>query len=255
MILKNDFILWIFCNLAQIKLLIMKKLTLIFCAFLFSFSSFAQVEVEQGTVILEMGTNGFQTESITSWEGLGPYLTSNFDIRDMEFDDMYDKYTQSSFNIDFRTGYIITDGLMLGLGFKYTSTSRNIEYSSDAKDSGYEDYDETSNQLTLSPAIRYYFAESGVWSQIDYSIWSTSSDDSEGTYDDAEFPKVNQLGFSAGYAASLNDYVSLNPYLKYSLITQTTKDAGYDKDFDEVDEVIKKGSFDIGVSLTVHLGY
>ena len=256
MILKNDFILWIFCNLAQIKLLIMKKLTLIFCVFLFSFSSFAQVEVEQGTVILEMGTNGFKTESVNSWEGLGGMPNSSFtDIVDIEFDDKYDKYTQRSFTIDFKTGVAVSDGLVLGLGFNYVSTSSDVEYSNDWRDMGYEDYDESSNQLTLVPMLRYYFAESGVWSQIDYGLWSTSSDDSQGSYDDVEFPKRNALGFSAGYAASLNDYVSLNPYLKYSLITQTTKDGGYDKDGDEIDEVIKYGQFNIGVALTVHLGY
>ncbi|MAO02583.1 MAG: hypothetical protein CMD05_06655, partial [Flavobacteriales bacterium] len=225
--------------------------------FLFSFSSFAQVEVEQGTVILEMGTNGFSTESINSWEGLGGMPNATFtDFVDVEFDDKYDKYTQSSFAIDFKTGFAVSDGLVLGIGFNYVSTSSDVEYSNDWKDwTGDEDYDESSNQLTLVPMLRYYFAESGVWSQIDYSIWTTSSDHSEGYYDDEEFPKRNALGFSAGYAASLNDYVSLNPYLKYSLITQTTKDDGYDKDGDEIDEVIKSGKFNIGIALTVHLGY
>ena len=174
----------------------------------------------------------------------------------MEFDDKYDKYTQSIFGIDVRAGFAVSDGLVLGLGINYLTTSKNVEYTNDYKDFfGAEDYDESSNQLTLVPMLRYYFAESGVWSQIDYSIWTTSSDHSEGYYDDVEFPKKNALGFSAGYAASLNDYVSLNPYLKYLLITQTTKDGGYDKDGDEIDEVIKSGKFNIGVALTVHLGY
>ena len=54
---------------------------------------------------------------------------------------------------------------------------------------------------------------------------------------------------------SLNDYVSLNPMIGYNLTTQTTKDEGYDKDGNDIDEVIKSNNFGIGLSLIVHLGY
>ena len=63
------------------------------------------------------------------------------------------------------------------------------------------------------------------------------------------------LNLTIGYAISLNDYVSLNPTIGYNLTTQTTKDAGYDQDGNDVDEVVKSGALGIGVSLTVHLGY
>jgi len=234
----------------------MKKITLIFCVFLFSFSSFAQVEVEQGSIILDLGTNGFTSESITSIEGLGVQVNDNFELENTEFDDVYDKYNTSKFQLDFKSGYCIVDGLILGIGLKYESQKTDVEYTSSNFGT---DYDETQSSLAISPMIRYYFGESGFWSSLDYVIYTMEMDDSFGTYNGAEFPKTNALGFAAGYAISLNDYVALNPVLNYTLKTVTTKDGGTATDgpfnTKDVDRVQKSGSFSIGIALSVHLGY
>ena len=244
----------------------MKKLFAIFSAVMLTFSLSAQVEVEQGSFLLNMGSNGFTSQSVSSWQGMSPYqwpedfdgmlAGTNMNWRDVEFDDYYDKYTINSFNLAFGGGYFVIDGLAIGLGFEYSSSSTVIEYTNNAKEYfDEEDYDQSNNELIISPVVRYYFGESGVWTSFDYVIATISMDDSQDSYDDYEFPKRSAMNLKVGYAISLNDYVSLNPMIGYNLTTQTTKDEGYDKDGNEVDEVIKSNNFGIGLSLIVHLGY
>ena len=240
----------------------MKKISLFVLSTIFSIHTIAQVEFEQGTFLLEMGSNGFHSQSISSWEGLGGWPEdidgmnngTNMELRDAEFDDYYDKYTINSFKLEFGGGYFVIDGLAIGLGLEYSSSSTIIEYTNNAKDFfGEEDYDESNNELIISPGVRYYFGESGFWTSFDYAIATISMDDSGDNYDDVEFPKRSAMNLKAGYAISLNDYVSLNPVIGYNLTTQTTKDGGEDRNDDAVDEVIKSGAFGVGVSLTVHL--
>tara|TARA_B100000809_G_C15003478_1_gene482340 strand:+ start:171 stop:941 length:771 start_codon:yes stop_codon:yes gene_type:complete len=253
-------------TLTQQKIMKMKKLYVILFTSIFSLNAMAQVEVEQGSFILEMGSNGFKSQSVSSWQGIDPYAWpedidgymngTNLNMRDAEFGDYYDKYTINSFKLEFGGGYFVIDGLAIGLGFEYSSSSIVIEYTDDAKDIfGEEDYDASNNELIISPGVRYYFGESGVWTSFSYAIATINMDDSEGNYDDAEFPKRSAFNIGVGYAISLNDYVSLNPMIGYNLTTQTTKDNGYDKDGNDVDEVIKSNNFGVGLSLIVHLGY
>ena len=252
-------------TLTQQKIMKMKKLYVILFASIFSLNAMAQVEVEQGAFILDIGSNGFKMQSVSSWEGLGGWPEdidgmnngTNLNIRDTEFGDIYDKYNRNEFNLEFGAGYFVIDGLAIGLGIEYTSSSTVIEYTNDFKDQfqGNEDYDESENELIISPGVMYYFGESGVWTSFDYVIATISMDDSQDSYDDYEFPKRSAMNLKVGYAISLNDYVSLNPMIGYNLTTQTTKDEGYDKDGNEVDEVIKSNNFGIGLSLIVHLGY
>ena len=238
----------------------MKKLFTILCVSLLSVGVFAQAETEAGTFLMSMGTDGvnFSSNSISSWEGgiegVAAIVDNNGNVNNIEFDDVYDKYNISSFGLKTATGYFVADGFMIGLGLGYTSTSTSIEYTSDAKDLGYEDNDASSSTFTLIPMVRYYIGESGIWSQLAYHLTSQSADDDswDSSYD-PEFPKTNTLSIRAGYMASLNDYVSLNPFLGYNMSTQTTKDGGYDKD-GEADQIIKSGGIQFGVELNVHLG-
>ena len=242
----------------------MKKTYLLLLATIFSIHTIAQVEFEQGTFLLEMGSNGFKSQSISSWEGgiyveeAGVYLTGweeeDGSIRNVEFNDIYDKYSINEFKLEVKSGYFIADGLVLGLAMGYASTSTNKDFTSEVEeDGGLEDYNDTESELIISPMIRYYFGESGFWTSFSYAIATINMDDSEDTYEDAEFPKRSAMNLMAGYAISLNDYVSLNPAIGYNLTTQTTKNAGNNMDMEEVDQVIKSGAFGIGVSLTVHL--
>ena len=211
---------------------------------IFSIHTIAQVEFEQGSFLLNMGSNGFKSQSVNSWEGMG----------DAEFSDVYDKYVQNEFNLSFGGGYFIVDGLAIGLGLDYSSTSSIIDYTSDYNTLlGTEDTENSNNELMINAGIRYYFGETGLWSGLSYGIATISMDDDQGSFDDAEFPKRSAMNIGVGYAISLNDYASLNPIFSYSMTTQTTKDAGMNSNFEPVDEVIKSGTFSLGVVLTVHL--
>ena len=222
----------------------MKKLcTILTVVALTTTISFSQVEVEQGSFLLEIGENGFHAQSVNSIEGMG----------DADFGDIYDKYNINEFNLGLGAGYFVIDGLVIGLGIQYTSSLTVVEWADE--DIFGDDYEESENELIISPLVRYYFGESGIWTSFDYAIATISMDDSDGSFDDEEFPKRSAMNLKVGYAISLNDYVSLNPMIGYNLTTQTTKDAGYDQDGDDVDEVVKSGALGIGVSLTVHLGY
>ena len=235
----------------------MKKLFTILCVSLLSVGVFAQAETEAGTFLMSMGTDGvnFSSQSISSWEGLGGWVDGS-SVVDAEFSDHYDKYSVSSFGLKTAAGYFVADGFMIGLGLGYESTSTNIEYANDYKDIfGAEDSKSTSSEFTLIPMVRYYIVESGLWSQLAYHLKSESEDDDSWPSDfDPEFPKTNTLSIRVGYMASLNDYVSLNPFLGYNMTTITTKDGGYEKDGEEMDEKIKAGGIQFGVELNVHLG-
>ena len=221
----------------------MKKSLLFILSAMFSLYTIAQVETEQGTFLLEMGSNGFKSQSVSSMEGIG----------NAEFKDTYDKLVQNEFNLSFGGGYFIIDGLAIGLGLEYRSNTSITDYSTEYESLGATDYDYSENELIIMPGIRYYFGETGLWSSLSYGIATISMDDSDGSYDDDEFPKRSAMAIGAGYAISLNDYVSLNPTLTYSLTTQTTKDGGFNSNGETVDEVVKSGTFALGVSLIVHL--
>ena len=237
----------------------MKQLFTILCATLLSVGVFAQAETESGTFLMSMGTDGvnYSSSSISSWNGLGGWYGSNgtSSLTEIEFDDKYDKYNVSSFGMKTAAGYFFADGFMIGLGLVYASTSTSIEYTSEWKDDGYEDEDASSSSFTLIPMVRYYIGESGIWSQLSYHLQSELADNDSWPSDyDPEFPKTNTLSIRVGYMASLNDYVSLNPFLGYNMTTVTTKDGGYDKDYEDIDEIIKGGGIQFGVELNVHLG-
>jgi hypothetical protein len=222
----------------------MKKLcTILTVVALTTTISFSQVEVDQGSFLLEIGNNSFHAQSVNSIDGMGS----------QDFGDIYDKYNINEFNLGLGAGYFVIDGLAIGLGIQYASSSTVVKYADE--DIFGDDYESSENELIISPLVRYYFGESGVWTSFDYAIATISMDDSDGSYDDAEFPKRSAMNLKVGYAISLNDYVSLNPMIGYNLTTQTTKDAGYDQDGNDADHVVKSGALGIGVSLTVHLGY
>ena len=239
----------------------MKKIFTILCVSLLSVGVFAQAETEAGTFLMSMGTDGvkYSSQSVSSIEGqLGYWYGSDgtSSLTEIEFDDQYDKYNVSSFGLKTHAGYFVADGFMIGLGLGYESTSTSIEYTSDFKDAGYEDNDASSSSFTLTPIVRYYIGESGIWSQLAYHLTSQSADDDswDSSYD-PEFPKTNTFSIRAGYMASLNDYVSLNPSLGYNMSTITIKDAGSDEFGEEQDIKQKSGIISFALQLNVNLGW
>ena len=212
------------------------------CVTLLSVGVFAQAETEAGTFIMQMGGDGisFSSQSVTSADNGSAYG---------DFDDSYDKINTSTFGINTMTGYFVADGLAIGLALSSKSTTISIEYNSDT---GMDDPDDqVTTSLVIAPTVRYYIGESGVWSQVSYGFGSSGTDYGQ---DDYEPTAISALSFGAGYAISLNDYISLNPSLGYSLITQTDKDAGFDSDGDEADRVTNTGGLTFAFSLNAHLG-
>tara|TARA_B100000795_G_scaffold4323_1_gene2999 strand:+ start:346 stop:1008 length:663 start_codon:yes stop_codon:yes gene_type:complete len=219
----------------------MKKLFTILCVSLLSVGVFAQAETEAGTFIMQMGGDGisFSSTSVSSADNGSAYG---------DFDDTYDKINTATFGINTMAGFFVADGLAIGLRFALSSSTTTVELSSDLIGATDPD-DQVSTSLTIAPVVRYYFGESGVWSQVSYGFGSTGDGDS-----DTEDPSVSELGFGAGYAISLNDYVSLNPMIVYKLNTTKIKDGGMDLDGSDADSVTKSGIFAFGLSLNVHLG-
>ena len=219
----------------------MKKLFTIMCVTLLSVGVFAQAETEAGTFLLEMGGDGisFTSQSVSSIDGIG----------DNDFDDQYDKINVSSFGIKTMAGFFVADGLAIGLALSSKSTTTSQEYASDLNLDDPDDVVIT--ELMIAPTVRYYIGESGVFSQVSYGFGSQGTDSGQ---DDYEPIKMSSLGFGVGYMISLNDYASLNPSLGYTLTTVTEKDAGYDSDGNDADEVTKMGGLTFGFSLNAHLG-
>ena len=97
-------------------------------------------------------------------------------------------------------GYFVIDGLAIGLGLQYASSSTVVEYADE--DIFGDDYESSENELIISPLVRYYFGESGIWTSFDYAIATISMDDSDGSFDDEEFPKRSAINLKLGYAIS-----------------------------------------------------
>ena len=217
----------------------MKKLFTIIFATLLSVGVFAQAETRAGTFLLQMGGDGisFTSQSVSSMDGIGS----------ADFDDLYDKYNTSSFGINAMAGYFVADGLVVGLALSSKSTTTSIEYAVGGNDPD----DVVTTALTIAPTFRYYIGESGMWSQISYGFGSSGTDSGQQGY---EPTKISVLAFGAGYAISLNDYISLNPSLGYALTTSTTEDAGV-SDVGNIDDlVVKTGGLVFAFSLNAHLG-
>ena len=217
----------------------MKKIFTILCVSLLSVGVFAQAETEAGTFLLQMGGDGisFTSQSVSERNGSGG----------TDFDDQYDKINVSSFGINAMAGYFVADGLAIGLALSSNSKTTSIEYAVGGNDPD----DEVTTALTIAPAFRYYIGESGMWSQISYGFGSSGTDSGQQGY---EPTKISVLAFGAGYAISLNDYISLNPSLGYSLMTLTDKDATSDASGNDEDQVTKTGGLTFGFSLNAHLG-
>ena len=211
------------------------------CATLLSVGVFAQAETEAGTFLLEMGGDGisFTSQSVSSIDGIG----------DAEFKDQYDKINVSSFGIKTMAGFFVADGLAIGLALSSKSTTTSQEYASDLNLDDPDDQVTTS--LVIAPTVRYYIGESGVWSQVSYGFGSSGTDYGQ---DDYEPTAISVLSFGAGYAISLNDYISLNPSLGYALTTSTTEDAGISGVGNIDDLVVKTGGLVFAFSLNAHLG-
>ena len=89
-----------------------------------------------------------------------------------------------------------------------------------------------------------------MWSQLSYGWGTSGTDFGQPNYEPLE---IAALTVGAGYAISLNEYISLNPSLAYSTSTSVTEDAGYTASGFPDDLEIESSGFGFALSLNVHL--
>ena len=210
-------------------------------------SLYSQVETDQGMFLLKIGSDlDFTNNSVTSWEGLGINPNNG---NNAEFSDLYKSYTVSEMNFSLGGGYFIIDNLLIGLGLNYKSRTDNVEYSDLAVSFGNSDDKFTTSQLSIGPALRYYFGDLGLWTHLGYTMAINSDSDN-----DTEDININNLHLALGYALSINDIISINPHIGYGMQTESTKDAGFSTS-GVSDQVVKSNVIGFGISLVAHLGY
>ncbi|MBL0128771.1 MAG: outer membrane beta-barrel protein [Flavobacteriales bacterium] len=109
----------------------------------------------------------------------------------------------SQLSLDVRAGYFVIDNLAIGLDLGYSSVSVGGVAGAD---------------LGVGPYLRYYLMESKLFGELGYKIGSSS-------YDGNKLGSTGALGIGVGYAAWLNDNVTIEPMIKYSALS-TKPDGG-----------------------------
>lgn len=128
----------------------------------------------------------------------------------------------SNLALDVRAGYFVIDNLAVGLDVGYSSVSVGGV---------------SGNDLGVGPYLRYYLMESKLFGELGYKIGSSS-------YDGDKLGSTGALGIGAGYAAWLNDNVTIEPMVKYSMLS--TKP--------EVGDSYNGSAFGVMVNFGIYLG-
>ncbi|MEO8590898.1 MAG: outer membrane beta-barrel protein [Flavobacteriales bacterium] len=185
----------------------MKKVLIALCAVALGTTAMAQTD--QGGWMFGAGSN------------LG--FTSSKDDNDQED-------AVSNFSLDARAGYFVIDNLAIGLDIGFSSTSVG---------------DQSSSSFNAGPYVRYYlpmkiFAEVGYQfgsqkTTIDLGPPLGSVDVTYGT---------GALGIGVGYAAFLNDNVSIEPMIKYSMTSLSPEEG----------DAVNGGGFGVLLNFGIYLG-
>jgi outer membrane protein len=198
----------------------MKKV--FFLAIALAFTNLIFEQTEQGKFVLS-GATGLQ------------FISSNIDY---EYDGQsLRNVTQSSFSIMPSIGYFVMDNLAVGLSANFSSTTQKNE---GAK--------YTVSSTMLLPTAIYYFPVEGQFKpllQVGAGLMSTKEKDSYNgdTYEDKMSGLA--LNFGGGAAYFINDYVSLNFGLSYTMANL--------KYSDDSDAVQKQGNFAANIGFSVFL--
>ena len=234
----------------------MKKLITILCVGFLTLSLSAQTD--QGTFLIGLNTGlGYSTTNITDIDGLGG-----------SWSDAYDKSSTSTLNFnltDFsallesvKFGYFVSDNFAVALGLIYQSDGSNDDYVSDINSSGMNDVKETTTTFVVEPGVRYYMemGEGFLFGQLSYGMGSQTYkvELSEQDNPDDEIRKVSGLGIGVGYSILVNDNISIEPVLGYSMLTQTEVDQGVSSSGSVADLITKSNtiSFEIGLTMLLY---
>ena len=233
----------------------MKKLITIMCTGLLTIGLSAQTD--QGTFLIGLNTGlGYSNTNITDVEGMG-----------IDWGDVYDKSSTSTLNFnltDFsallesvKFGYFVSDNFAVGLSLIYISDGTNDDYVSDLNSGGWDDVKETTTTFVVEPAVRYYMemGEGFLFGQLSYGMGSQTYkvELSEQDDPDDQIMKVSGLGIGVGYSILVNDNISIEPVLGYSMLTQTEVDQGVSSSGSVADLVTKSNTISLAIGLTMLL--
>ena len=157
-------------------------------------SAFSQLE--QGTILLDGSSNlGFLNETFS--------------------EDSFESSISQTIVVA-NGGFFITDGLVVGLEANYTSLVQT-------QGDGIDDLEISITTTTVSPIVRYYVKDIGVWGQAGYGYGNSSTSMSltgENPIPPSE-STISVLSLQLGYAYFLAENVSINPSLGY--VQRTTE--------------------------------
>jgi hypothetical protein len=138
--------------------------------------------------------------------------------------------SQSDLNLDARAGYFVIDNLAAGLDISFASSKLG-----DASDS----------QVLVGPYVRYYLPMK-VFGEVNFGIGSSKSEVDYGAPLGTVEVKygTTALGIGVGYAAFLNDNISIEPMVRYAMTSSKP---------DEGDSVSGSG-FGLMVNFGIYLG-
>ena len=234
----------------------MKKLFTILCIVVLTFSLSAQTE--KGTFLIGLNTGlGYTSTNITDIEGMGG----------SSWGDTYDEQSSSTFNLnltDFsgllesvKFRYFVADNFAVGLDLIYTSYGYKQDFVEDYNVNVSNDLHETTTRFTIQPGVRYYIPIAGgsFFGQLSYAIGSEtySLELSEQDDPDDQITAYSALGFGVGYSMLINDNISIEPLLGYSMLTQTQVDGGMSSTGAVADYVVKQSQLSLSIGVTMSL--
>jgi hypothetical protein len=134
--------------------------------------------------------------------------------------------------------FFLANGIGLGVMADVTSIS--------AKDADDTDSEYTTTQYSLGPVFRYY-APFGLFAHGDFSFGKYKEKYSDSFGSETDESTLTKWNIGVGYAAFVNDFVSIEPSIMYSSARSKSSDA----DFKSTTTL---GQFMVGVGISVFIG-
>jgi len=141
----------------------------------------------------------------------------------------------TSFTLSPNAGYFIIDNLAVGAGLDMSISSFKADGSSNKH---------STTQTTFNPFVRYYL-DPGIFFQGRVGFGGATDKDTSGSTTTTTKFNVFTWDIGAGYAYFLNDYVAIEPLIKYGITTYKTKNT---------DAKDKNGGIGFSIGLQVYLG-
>ena len=131
--------------------------------------------------------------------------------------------SESNLSLDVRAGYFVIDHLAVGLDLGYGSTSQG---------------DISSSTMGVGPYLRYFFMENKLFGEAGFHYQSAS-------FDGENLGSGSAIGLGVGYAAWLNDNVTIEPMLSYAMTSFKPEGA---------DESVSGSQFGVMINFGIYLG-